>query len=205
LIKLLVKVKIIVVQNNPRQSPFCTPSGEYLDNTFVLQIFNNKNYTTMATTELFIKMVFDRWNASLKNFDTLLDSLTDEQLEKEIVPGKNRGIYLLGHLVAVHDDMLTRLDIGDKLYPELNEPFLKSPDKAVADIPSVKELRTYWTKQCEVLKQKFDELTPSDWFQKHSAVSAEDFAKEPHRNKLNIIITRTTHLQYHIGQLVLLK
>ncbi|CAN5134949.1 hypothetical protein BH11BAC6_BH11BAC6_14940 [soil metagenome] len=88
---------------------------------------------------------------------------------------------------------------------ELHEPFIKSPDKTVAQIPSAKELRTYWTKQCEILKQKFESLQPAGWFEKHSAVSAEDFLKEPHRNKLNIILTRTTHLAYHTGQLVLLK
>ncbi len=101
--------------------------------------------------------------------------------------------------------MLELLDMEDKLYPGLYEPFLKSPDKAFAQIPSAKELRTYWTKQCEVLKQKFEGLQSTDWFDKHTAVSAEDFINEPHRNKLNIVITRTTHLAYHTGQLVLLK
>ena len=42
-------------------------------------------------------------------------------------------------------------------------------------------------------------------FEKHTAVSEEDFSKEPHRNKLNIVISRTSHLQYHTGQLVLLN
>ena len=159
----------------------------------------------MAQIETFIKMIFDRWNASVKNFDTLLNSLTDETLQKEIAPGKNRGIYLLGHLIAVHDDMLILLDLGEKLYPELNEPFLKSPDKTIVQIPTVSELRIFWAKQCEVLKQKFDNLKPAEWFEKHTAVTVEDFAKEPHRNKLNIIVTRTSHLQYHAGQFQLLK
>jgi len=39
----------------------------------------------------------------------------------------------------------------------------------------------------------------------YKGFSAEDFAKEPHRNKLNIIISRTSHLQYHTGQIALLK
>lgn len=85
----------------------------------------------MATTELFIKMVFNRWNASLKNFDTLLNGLS-ETLQKEIAPGKNRGIYLLGHMIAVHDEMLILLDMGEKLYPELYEPFLNMADKATS-------------------------------------------------------------------------
>ncbi len=154
---------------------------------------------------MMVKMIFDRWNGSLKNWDTLLDSLTDDQLQKEAAPGKNRGIYLLGHLIAVHDDMLILLNMGEKLHPELREPFITSPDNAVAEIPSAADLRNYWTAQCAVLQQKFESLQPADWFEKHTAVAEVDFLKEPHRNKLNIILTRTTHLAYHTGQLVLLK
>ncbi len=150
-------------------------------------------------------MVLDRWDGSIKNWDSILNGLSDETLQMEIAPGKNRGIYLLGHLIAVHDDMLLLLDMGEKLYPELQEPFIKSADKTVNKIPTASELRKYWTRQCEVLNQKFDSLKPEAWFEKHTAVSAEDFVNEPHRNKLNIIITRTSHLQYHSGQLVLLR
>ena len=159
----------------------------------------------MTTTEIAVKMIFDRWNASLANFDALLNTLSDEQLQNEIAPGKNRGIYLLGHLIAVHDDMLILLDLGEKLYPELYEPFLKFPDKTTSQLPTVSELRSFWVNQCEVLKQKFNNLQTEEWFEKHTAVNAEDFEKEPHRNKLNIVVTRTSHLQYHLGQLRLLK
>lgn len=159
----------------------------------------------MNNNQTILKMIFDRWYGSLKNWNDALNAISDEQLQKEIAPGKNRGIYLLGHMIAVHDDMLTLLDLGDKLYPALREPFLSSPDKAIADIPSAQELRAYWTNQCEVLKQKMDSVAPEEWFEKHTAVSAEDFSKEPHRNKLNIILTRTTHLTYHTGQLLILK
>ena len=160
---------------------------------------------TMTQAEICVKMILDRWNASVLNADTLLDSLTDETLMKEIAPGKNRGIYLLGHLIAVHDDMLILLDLGEKLYPELYDPFIKNADKVSPEVATVSELRSYLTKQNEIMKQKFDALMPNDWFKKHTAVSAEDFANEPHRNKLNIIVTRTSHLQYHLGQLRLLK
>jgi hypothetical protein len=159
----------------------------------------------MNTDQTMVKMILDRWYALIKNFDTALNALSDEELQKEIAPGRNRGIYLLGHLIAVHDDMLVLLDMGHKLYPELNEAFIKSPDKAVDTIPSASVLRTYWTKQNETLSEKFERLQPGDWFQKHTAVSEEDFIKEPHRNKLNIIITRTSHLAYHLGQFVLIK
>jgi hypothetical protein len=159
----------------------------------------------MNSTNISVKMNLDRWNASIKSADTLFNALSDETLQKEVAPGKNRGMYLLGHLIAVHDDMLRLLDMGDKMYPELFEPFIKAPDKKVAELPSVATLKTYWTKQCEVMAQKFEATPAEAWFEKHTAVTAEEFASEPHRNKLNIIITRTSHLQYHLGQLVLLK
>lgn len=159
----------------------------------------------MIQTQILVKMVLDRWNGSIQNFDKILDSVTDAQLEMEIASGKNRGIYLLGHLIAVHDDMVQLLDLGAKHYPELTEPFLKSPDKTVDELPSAASLRTIWSEQCAFLQEKFNALTLENWFEKHTAVSAEDFANEPHRNKLNIIITRTSHLQYHSGQMVLLK
>ncbi|MES2411024.1 MAG: DinB family protein [Bacteroidota bacterium] len=159
----------------------------------------------MNTNQIMVKMVLDRWYGSITNWDSILNNLPDETIQKEIAPGKNRGIYLLGHMIAVHDDMLRLLDMGEKQYPELYEPFIKAADKTTNQIPTASELRNDWNKQCEALKQKFDSLKPEEWFEKHTAVSAEDFAIEPHRNKLNIIITRTSHLQYHSGQLVLLK
>ena len=154
----------------------------------------------MDTTQLTIKMLLDRWFALIKGIDVY----SDEQLQKVIAPNKNTGVYLLGHLIAVHDDMIALMDLGDKLYPEINDVF-KAPYNAAAEIPSVETLRAYWKHQNEVLTEKFNSLQANQWFEKHTAVSAEDFAKEPHRNKLNILITRTSHLAYHAGQLVLLK
>jgi DinB superfamily len=159
----------------------------------------------MTANALFVKMIFDRWNALLKNCDTLLDSLSDEQLLADVAPGKNRGIYLLGHLIAVHDDMMPLLGLGEKEHTALFEVFVKSADKAVEPIPAAAELRLLWKKQLESLNQKLATISADAWFEKHTAVSAEDFTKEPNRNKLNVIITRTTHLSYHLGQLALLK
>ncbi len=159
----------------------------------------------MITTDIFVKMIFDRWNASIKNYNTLINAIPDDKFAQQIAPGKNRGIYLLGHMIAVHDDIFILLGIGPRMYPELEEPFVKSPDNTATPMPSVATLRSYWTRQCEVLNAALGKLSADQWFEKHTAVSAEDFAKEPHRNKLNIIVTRTTHLAYHTGQLQLLK
>jgi hypothetical protein len=159
----------------------------------------------MSAEKTMVKMVFDRWFTLVKNLDEILDSLPDDELQKEIAPGKNRGIYLLGHLTAVHDSMLPLMDLGNKLYPGLAKPFLESPDKTVADLPAAKTLRAQWKEVNQVLARNFENLPADAWFQKHTSVSAEDFMKEPHRNKLNIVLTRASHLAYHLGQFVLLK
>lgn len=159
----------------------------------------------MNSTQLIVKMVLDRWDASLKNFDKLLQTLNDAQFGKDIVPGKNRGIYILGHLIAVHDDMLRKLDMGEMQYPEMQKIFVEAPDKTETNLPSMTELRNRWKLQYELLNEKFSHFKAEDWLEKHTAVSEVDFKKEPHRNKLNIIITRTTHLAYHTGQVTLLK
>ena len=150
-------------------------------------------------------MVLDRWSTEINKFTDIINFMADERLMDEIAPGKNRGIYVLGHVIVVNDDALPVLNFGSKLYPELIDIFLKSPDKAVAQIPSAAELRTAWKLLNEQMTEKMNSLSAEDWFDKHNSVSVEDFAREPHRNKLNIIITRTTHLSYHTGQLMLLK
>ncbi|HXB39469.1 MAG TPA: DinB family protein [Bacteroidia bacterium] len=155
--------------------------------------------------QLIVKSVLDAWYSRLEAANKAFDSLTDEQLQNEIAPDKNRAIYLLGHLTAVHDKMLPLLNFEEQQFPHLDDAFLSKPDKSVSDIPSAKDLRANWKNVNSKLTAHFSKLNPDEWFQKHSSVSAEDFVKEPHRNRLNVIIGRTNHLAYHLGQLALVK
>ena len=155
--------------------------------------------------ELIVKMVFDAWNNQQLTTAKLIETLTDEQLQQDVAPGKNTGVYLLGHLTAAHDDIHRVLNFGEKLYPELVTPFIRSADKSGNEFPSIALLRKYWNDVNVALSNHFSKLNADDWFTRHMSVSEEDFVKEPHRNKLNIIISRTNHLAYHLGQLTLLK
>ena len=159
----------------------------------------------MPDQQLLIKMNLDAWNSHNNRTQKLLDSLTDEQLSKETAPGRNTGTYLLGHLIAVHDALLPLLGLGEKRYPELEEIFIKNPDKSGIEKPAVKDLRNYWTEVNKILSNHLEKLSLEDWFKRHTSVSEEDFAKEPHRNRLNVLISRTDHLAYHLGQLAYLK
>ncbi len=159
----------------------------------------------MEAKQLIVKSVLDAWNSRIEAANKLFDMLSDEDLEREVSPGKNRGLYLLGHLALVHDKMLPLLNFENQNYPHLDEVFLYKPDKTVAEIPSIKEIRLIWNEVNSKLTNHYNKLTAEQWFEKHTSVSEEDFIKEPHRNRLNVVIGRTNHLQYHIGQVALLK
>ncbi len=154
---------------------------------------------------LITTMITDSWNQQLKRTSDLFNLLTDEQLMLEIAPGRNRGIYLLGHLTAVHDRMLPLLNVAEQLYPALDEPFLTQPDNAATALPAIKELRFYWKTVNTALAIHFETMKPADWLLKHNSVSAEVFEQEPHRNRLNVLLSRTNHLSSHYGQLLYLK
>jgi hypothetical protein len=158
----------------------------------------------MMTKEIMVKMVLDAWYAKVKESDEIFDKLTDAQLQTEVAPGRNRGIYLLGHLAATHDALLPLLGFGDRSYSQLDEIYIMHPDRSVTEVNSAQELRAYWKSINETLADHFSKQSPDVWFEKHNAVSEQDFTKQPHRNKLNVIITRTTHLSYHNGQLIFL-
>ena len=154
---------------------------------------------------LIIKMALDPWNTQISRADKLFHALPDEQLKEEVATGRNSGVYLLGHLTAVHDALFPLLGLGEKLYPRLENIFIENADKSGIEKPPVSELRNCWTMVNNKLSQHFNQFTFDEWFQKHASVSDEDFAKEPHRNKLNVVLNRTNHLMYHLGQLAFLK
>ncbi|RRA98602.1 DinB family protein [Larkinella rosea] len=165
---------------------------------------NQLKTPAIPSEEVFVKMAIAAWDTQTKRITTLLDKLSDEALLAEVAPGRNRGIYLLGHLIAVNDGMLPLLGFGDKLYPQLATGFITTPDKSGIEFPTVSELRSYWHTLNATLSQHIEALQPEDWFAKHTAVTDEDFARDPIRNKLNVLINRTNHQSYHLGQLVFL-
>jgi hypothetical protein len=160
--------------------------------------------TIVSEKELFIKMVMSNWDLQVGRMNSVLAKLSDEELSSPTATGRNTGAYLLGHLAAVSDGMFTFLGIGERLNPAMDEIFLRNPEESGLEKPAITELKEYWNKVNAMLSEKMSQLAPEEWFKRHTAVSEEDFTKEPHRNKLNIVINRTNHLSYHLGQLVYL-
>ena len=157
----------------------------------------------MSNEDLLLSAALKSWKLNVDRADKLFSSLTADQLQQEIAPGKNRLIYLWGHLTAVHDAMLPLLDFGPRLHPEFDAPFLSNADRTQPRIPSADEIRAAWKQVNDKLAAEFARLTPADWLKKHTAVTAEDFAKEPHRNRFSVLLSRTGHVAYHLGQVAL--
>ncbi len=153
--------------------------------------------------DVVIDMVIGAWETQNKRVTKLLEKLSDEQLMAETAPGRNRGIYLIGHLAAVSDGMLPIMNWGERKYPQYEKLFVKLPDRAEA-LPSIAEVRAFWRATYETVAAHISKMKKEDWFTRHMLVSPEDFAKEPHRNKLNILVNRANHHSYHLGQLAYL-
>jgi len=92
----------------------------------------------------FVDSALRGWKSNVERADKLFGALSPEQLEKEVAPGKNRLIYLWGHLAAVNDGLLALLGIGERLHPEFDGMFISNPDKSVQLTVSGQSLKGAW-------------------------------------------------------------
>ena len=77
----------------------------------------------------YVNLGLKTWNAQIDRADKLSGGLSSEEVLREIAPGRNRLLYLWGHLTAVHDAMLPLLSLGERLHPEFDVAFVSNPDK----------------------------------------------------------------------------
>src|SRR5580692_3962573 len=173
-------------------------------------LFQNTNETErfrgdrpMGNEGSYVVLGLKTWNAQIDRADKLFGGLSSEEILREIAPGRNRLLYLWGHLTAVHDAMLPLLSLGERLHPEFDVAFVSNPDKSQAAIPSHEQVRRAWNDVNTALWKGLEKMSRSDWVQRHSAVSEEDFAQDRSRNRFAILLSRTNHLSYHLGQAVL--
>lgn len=149
-------------------------------------------------------MITDAWQSGSEKINKLLTSLSDEDLEMEIAPGKNKAKLIVALLAAMNDSTINVLNIGEIINPDVFNYF-KNDDRTLPIPATTKEIRQYWLTSYQWINSKIKDFTPDDWFEKHSAISKEDFEKQPERNKLNVILNRAQKMEYFSGQLVLLS
>jgi hypothetical protein len=159
----------------------------------------------MTTEKSLIDSALRGWKSNVEQADKLFGGLSPDQLEQDVAPGKNRLIYLWGHLAAVSDRLLPLLGIGERLHPEFDGMFISKPDRSVQLTVSGQSLKAAWHEINQKLWEGFTKFSESDWAQRHTAVSEQDFVREPHRNRFAVLLGRTAHLAYHLGQAALAR
>jgi hypothetical protein len=157
----------------------------------------------MNTERQLIDSGLRAWKFNADRIATFFDALSEDQLQQEIAPGRNRLLYLWGHLAAANDALFPLLGLGPKLHPELDAMFFANPDRTVASVLSRSELKDVWGEINDALWSAFSGWTTAAWLQKHTAVSDEDFLREPHRNRYTVMLSRNTHMAFHYGQAIL--
>lgn len=153
--------------------------------------------------ELFVRMALDAWTQNTRRLSAIFDSLSNEQYRQEIAPGRNRPVYLLGHLTAAQDMLLPLLGLGERNFPELDGFFINYPDKAIGPLPPLDLLKAYWTGINKLLNERFATMTTEDWFCPHTVMTEEEWDEAPWQNRLGMLMARTNHLAWHTGQLAL--
>jgi hypothetical protein len=71
-------------------------------------------------------------------------------------------------------------------------------------LPPAQEIKKAWEEVNGTLLAGFAGLSAAEWLQKHGSVSDEDFAKDPQRNRFSVLLSRTTHISFHLGQTALI-
>lgn len=144
-----------------------------------------------------------QWNAYNRIMQKTLDAISEENFHKSIVPGGNSPSWIMGHLVDTDDALLKLFGIRERMYPELAAIYHHERGGNQTGHLSKNELTSKWNAIVAELDRVFKGMSEKDWLARHMAVTEEDFKKEPHRNKLNVMLSRVTHKASHLGQIAM--
>src|SRR6202171_5560106 len=165
---------------------------------------NERSQDSMASDEVLIQTAISSWEQVINRVGTWCLSCSEELLSVEVAPGKNRILYLWGHLTAVNDAMFSVLRLGERLHPELDAVFIVQPDRSFS-LPTSAEIAKCWEDVLTELLSRFKALSAKEWLESHGNVSPEEFERNPTRNRLAVLLGQTNHASYHFGQMMLAK
>ena len=73
------------------------------------------------------------WKLVIARLDQMASSMNNDELRREVAPGRSRVFYLKGHLTAVHDRLLPLLRLGERVHPELDDDSATNADRVTTD------------------------------------------------------------------------
>ena len=95
----------------------------------------------MTPDQAIVASAVHSWKQNVERADKVFSGLTEQQLLTEVAPGRNRLVYLWGHLTAVHDGMLPLLGLGDRLASGIGRGLFEGPIRRPAFCPSAARSR----------------------------------------------------------------
>ena len=108
-----------------------------------------------------IKIITDAWHSGVEKINKLLTSLSDEEFEMEVAPGKNKAKLIIALLAALNDSAIEVLGIGKMINPDVFNYF-KVDDRTLPIPATNKEIRQYWLISCQLIDSKI-----KDWRKNH--------------------------------------
>jgi hypothetical protein len=144
-----------------------------------------------------------QWNILNQRAQKMMDSISDEKFFAPIMPGGNSPSWLMGHLADTDDKLLGMFGIRERMFPELSTIYHHERSTNQNGHLTRAELSIKWKAVLAELDRAYNNMSESDWLSRHTAVSAEEFIKEPHRNKLNVMLGRISHKASHLGQVAM--
>lgn len=138
--------------------------------------------------------IYQAWLLQNRKISDLINRLSEDDLKNDVAPGRNSGLYLLGHLIASNDLLMPMFGFGKKMYPLYEKIFLCTPDKCAQNFPPVQEVKSHWFTLNEVLMEKFAAMDEKNW-SSQSEMSID---------RLTMMLSIVNHQSYHLGQLAFL-
>ena len=144
-----------------------------------------------------------QWDTYNRRMQHVLETISDEDFHKPVITGGNSPSWLLGHLADTDDALFELFGIQKRMYPDLAKIYHHERGTNQSGHLTKQELSAQWNAIVEELNRVIKNYSEKEWLSRHTVVSEEDFKKEPHRNKLNVMLTRVTHKASHLGQIAL--
>ena len=150
-----------------------------------------------------LKICLLQWDTYNHRMQKMLNSLSPDNYNLPIVPGGNSPSWLMGHLADTDDALLELFGIRKRMFPSLAKIYHHERGTNQSGHLTKEELNTQWKAIIAELDGAFKNMSEADCHGRHTAVSEEDFKKEPQRNKLNVMLSRVAHKASHLGQIAM--
>ncbi len=144
-----------------------------------------------------------QWSMYNNRMQKVFETISEENYNKPISANGNSPSWIMGHLADTDDSLLELFGIGNRKHPELKTIYHHERGTNQSGHLSKIDLMTKWKSITSELDKAFKSWSEGEWLSRHTAVSEEDFKKEPHRNKLNVMLSRVGHRASHLGQIAM--